>query len=308
MLRHARSLQSELEENDVQSGAAEPGPGHYYTGYSSLGKQQLGKCPTAPEIGFAHTGWENWQKVMVTKSHLKSVKCREGPGHPYNPDVSSIRLSTNGCTKGTFGASGRPDLNGQMGAGTKGSPGPNINLREMTRFELGVDPYIRSRTMRTGGSFSTSRRFTKDNKVDGGPGTHERKDFALRAGTGRTFGIGRNYYDKVVRPGWEKDGQGKSSKDVGPPLWSDIEKNGSRGSSIGRAERFPAFKIDDGPGPGEYPRNERDVAVNALKKGGCVVSDTRSPSCPNFGKVPKKPRWRTTLATTTAARGGWGYF
>lgn len=302
------SLQSLLERNDVPDFATEPGPGHYHVHHSSLGPQPLGKCQSAPSIGFARTGWDSWQKVVVTKEHSKAQGSREGPGHPFHPDHSSIRKyeGTKG-PGGSFGAARRPDLSAQLGAaGGTGSPGPNLNLREMTMFGFAAEQCPTGRARAGQGSFGASRRFTKDTKVDGGPGTNDRNDSALRHGVGRSFGIGRGYYDKVVRPGWDKEGQGATSRDVGPPLWSDIQKDGSRSSSMGKAERFPRSHADDGPGPGEYYRTERDMAVNARK--GCVISDTKAPCGPKFGKVPKKPRWRTRLATTTAARSGWGYF
>lgn len=314
MLEQGVSQQAMLDQYDIQESGNEPGPGHYHTARSSLGDQSLGKNPNAPHVVFPNTGWGQWDKVLVTKAHLKSQKCRDGPGHPYSPKDSSVEFQGIAGRAGTFGAADRPDLSGQLGAaGGQGSPGPNINLREMSLFDLGVDQYAKGRSMKDRNSFGLSQRFGKDKDGGLGPGTYARTDSALRLGNGRSFGIGRNYYDRVVRPGWEKEGQCKASKDVGPPLWADISRDGSRATSIGRAQRFPEFKVDDGPGPGQYRRDERDVAVNASfnstkKKGGSAVSDTKSPGCPQFGKPPRKPRWRTTLATTTAQRGGWGYF
>merc|ERR1719440_595978 len=94
-----------------------------------------------------------------------------------------------------------------------------------------------------------------------GPGQYDRKDSAIVLTTGKTFGIGRHYYDKVIRPGWEREGLGQQGCGPGPPLWRDIHKDGSRAHTIKNEKRFKedreAAKV---PGPGAYDREERGIS------------------------------------------------
>jgi len=290
------SIQAQLEANDTPEFANEPGPGHYFGpenhGFSSMGQQKFAKCPSAPEIGFAQTGWQEWKKVIISKGHENAYKLRDSPGAVYALPESSLSKKT--CVIGT---GQRPDLSISLGMNPAGSPGPKYNTRDSKVQDIKVTrEQMNSKTDR----FDTGHRFQ-------GPGPYSRKDVALNVGTGKSFGIGRAAYDKVIRPGWESEGQCKVSSKIGErSVWTDIEKNPtSHAPSIGNAPRFPKDRVAaNTPGPGQYRRDERDV-------GRCssVCSDTRTPTGAPFGRrLPRKPRFRQMLAMTTALRGGWGYF
>merc|ERR1719502_1908687 len=209
------SLQTQLEANDVPEFANEPGPGHYFGpenyGFSSLGPQKFAKCPSAPEIQFARTGWQEWKKVIISKGHEGAYKLRDSPGAVYElPENGLNQKST------VIGTSQRPDLSMSLGMNPDGSPGPKYNTRESGKKigDVAGAPKMNSKADR----FDNGPRFQ-------GPGPYSRKDVALNAGTGRSFGVGRQAYEKVIRPGWETDGQCKVSSKIGEAtVWTDITK------------------------------------------------------------------------------------
>lgn len=295
VLTRSMSLVEQIDQNDVPVSANEPGPGHYFApgsfGFSSMGKQPIAKCPSAPRVVFANTGWKEWEKVVVSKGHDSTNKCRTSPGHPYDVDSGLSKQTTK------IGTSLRPDLALSLGIDPGGSPGPVYNVREVAD---GVAPRPYPKDSLAG----KSERFPDAKGVNRlGPGEYNTAGSSLKLSTGRSFGIGRAAYDKVIRPGWEKEGQCRLSSGVGPPLWSELKKPG--GDTFGKASRFKEYG-NDVPGPGYYRRDERDCAITASK--GSVCADTKKPESIKFGKQPKKPRFRIHLAQTTAVRGGWGYF
>merc|ERR1712151_330924 len=113
--------------------------------------------------------------------------------------------------------------------------------------------------------------------IEIGPGEHARKDFALRLDRGRSIGVSRACWEKVITPGWEVEGRCRASKGVGPPLWSDPKQEGSRAHSIGRAERFPRSASEScSPGPGAYKMNQRKYCEPVVKpRNEMLHSDTR---------------------------------
>lgn len=228
---------------------------------------------------------------MVTKAHEDAFRCREGPGHAYHPRNGALGKKT---TK--IGTSLRPDMSTTLGVDPHGSPGPGYNLRDVPKAEDRMHGPEDA-------AFGKSHRFSKDAVNAIGPGQYAPKATGLNGNTGKSFSVGRSAYNKVIRPGWETEGQCKTSPGVGPPLWSNINKDGSRAMSIGHAERFPRSSSGCSPGPGAYNRDERDVSRQA----GSICSDTRSPSSFRFGRTPTKPRFRQLLAANTAKRGAWGY-
>lgn len=292
------SIQAQLEANDVPEFANEPGPGHYFgpenNGFSSLGPQKFAKCASAPEISFAPTNWQDWQKVIISKGHEGAFKLRE------TNDIKKGYELPEGLNQKTcvIGTGQRPDLSMSMGMNPAGSPGPKYNVRDSKPHigEVPGAPVMNSKSDR----FDTGHRFQ-------GPGPYNRKDVALKGHTGKSFGIGRAAYEKVIRPGWEKDGQCKVSSKIGEAtVWRDpIKDPCSAAYTIGNASRFPKDKVAAmSPGPGQYRRDEKDVA-----RCSSVCSDTRTPSGAPFGRrLPRKPRFRMLLAQNTAKHGGWGYF
>lgn len=293
------SVQALLDANDMPEHANEPGPGHYFgpesAGFAACGPQKFAKNASAPEIGFARTGWDSWRGVCISKEHGKAFLGRESPGAAY--DVPEM-LSKHGTKVGT---SLRPDLAVSLGVDPHGSPGPAYNLRESPSQQMHVGSE-RPGAVKKG--FGLASRFLKDGREGGiGPGEYKRKDVALNLESGRSIGTGRKAWEKVVTIGWETEGRCRASPGPGPPLWRDIKKEGSKGAPIGRAERFPLARSASGPGPGEYSQGERQVARTKQ-----YVSDTRNPQQAPFGKKPTKPRFRMQLALNTGKHGGWGYF
>lgn len=74
------SVSAQLELNDIPESAHEPGPGHYFgpdsQGFNAMGKQLFSKCRSAPEVSLPRTGWENWQKVTVSKVCIHQLGAR----------------------------------------------------------------------------------------------------------------------------------------------------------------------------------------------------------------------------------------
>merc|ERR1719235_2032789 len=147
-----------------------------------------------------------------------------------------------------MGTSLRMDLAATLGVDPFCSPGPAYNTNSASKF---LETEKSSKIGR-------SKRFEGNSmSVDVGPGQYDRKDVALKTHTGKSFGIGRPFYDKVVRPGWEREGQGKESFGPGPPLWRDIHKEGSHAHAIPKTKRFKEDREKAStPGPGAYDRDE----------------------------------------------------
>eukprot|EP00928_Gymnodinium_smaydae_P039511 TRINITY_DN26987_c0_g1_i1.p1 TRINITY_DN26987_c0_g1~~TRINITY_DN26987_c0_g1_i1.p1 ORF type:complete len:339 (+),score=26.48 TRINITY_DN26987_c0_g1_i1:171-1187(+) len=300
---HSMSIQNSLEFNDIPVSANEPGPGHYLgegsQGFSCLGPQQLSKCHSAPSVSMA-PGWDVYQKVALGKGSDKVFLGRGSPGFAYNPQIPGCNdgLSTQTTTVGT---SKRPELECSLGVDPYGSPGPVYNVRDDPPKMEDRMCYPKDK------AFGMSERFKKDKRKGLGPGEYELKDGTFKPETGRSFGISRAAYDKVIRPGYESELQIKSSKGVGPPLWRDIKKEGSRARSFSMADRFPKSGPSQVPGPGLYKQSERDVSKTTTKIG-APLSDCRRPPTGKFGvTLPRKPRLRLGLMMTTAERGCWGY-
>jgi len=298
---HAASVQAQLELNDIPEFANEPGPGHYFgpesEGFSALGQQKFSKCPSAPQIGFAKTGWDQWNGILISKNHNKTYVGKDSPGAVYE-------LGGALNSKGTVVGKGlRPSMDRALGVDPHGSPGPVYNLRDGKVATIGQYLITETEKCRADKSFGKGERFKGSGLKGGiGPGEYARKDFALRADSGKSIGTGRASWEKVCTPGWEIEGRCRASPGPGPPLW---EKKGQEGGSMGRAERFPR-KADAtcSPGPAKYDQD----AVSMSRQGNQVLSDTRTPAQAHFGLQPKKPRFRPALAMNTGKHGGWGYF
>jgi hypothetical protein len=300
------SHQSQLELNDIPDFANEPGPGHYFgpgsVGFGAIGKQCHGKNASAPDISFPKTGWGKWQKVIISKGHQGTDFCKETLALK-NKYVLPDGLGTK-ATK--IGTSLRPDVSMMMGADPKGSPGPNINLRDAP----GADPFSEpspGKKDRQPKTFGGADRFDDRTKPGGiGPGEYPRKDTSIKVGGGRSIGTGRGAYDKVCTPGWEEYGKCRANE-LGPGDKDhyDIHKHGSGAFSIGKASRFPGEKKVRGPGPGTY-KTQNQKGVSAEKQ---ALSDSRSPGAVSFGNEPKLPRFRVIHAANLdgAKHGQWGY-
>lgn len=296
------SHQSQLELNDIPDFANEPGPGHYFgpgsIGFSAMGKQRFSKNASAPELSFPRTNWNKWEGVIISKGHQGTAFCKE------TTKIKSSYELPDGLNHLTtkIGTSLRPDVSTMMGADPKGSPGPNINLREVPSATIGEVP---GRPTRQSKTFGMADRFTGPKPGGIGPGEYPRKDTSIKIGGGKSIGVGRASYEKVITPGWEDYGKCRANN-KGPGIQDNYEitKHGSQPFSIGKGQRFSSGKKALGPGPGEYDRSER--AVSRSKQ---VVSDTRTPASYPFGTQPKKPRFRLLLATNAAGakHGSWGY-
>jgi len=294
------SIQAQLDAANIPETAKTPGPGHYFgpgnAGFSSFGVQKFAKCPSAPEWGMPRTGWDQWRGVRISKGHEKALKGSCSPP----PDTYNYNLDTLDGVSTKIGTSERPDLTRSLGIDPAGSPGPAYKLK---------DPWDRqpchADNKEMQGHFGKADRFAvKREKFKNLEYT--RKDVAVQSHTGKSFSVGRSAYDKVIRPGWEKEGQCKLSPGVGPPMRKNIKKE-SRSVPFLKADRFQGGDYATGsPGPGAYDRGE-----------GCIGSEriagTGRPSptkerLGTFGKRPVKPRFCPHLASLTGKHGGWGYF
>jgi hypothetical protein len=245
-------------------------------------------------VGFAKTGWKQWEKVMVTKAHEGAYRCRESPGHNYDPSGAGLSKKT---TK--IGTSLRPDLARSLGVDPHGSPGPKYNLRDSPP----IGSYANSKVT-PDKAFGLAGRFAVMKTGSNlGPGEYKSKP-TLKLDTGVSFGAERKAYDKVISPGWEDIGKCAAGPGIGPPLPPMKDKNGF---VMGSADRFSKSKPSQVPGPGYYRQCERDVSANCSAKGS-PCGDTMRPATMKFGSPPKKPRFRMELAMRTGKHGGWGYF
>jgi len=319
------SLQTLLEFNDIPDFANEPGPGHYFGPgsqcFSSLGKQKISGSKSSPEIGFAHTGWKEWENVLVTKGHAETMKGRVSPGPAYSSDGLSKKATV-------FGAPNlRPDQRQasepasqlrsylkEIGVDPNGSPGPQYDVRDKSCSKVWPEH-------KKDQGFGRSLRFPVRKTGNEDAPLGNQTDKALNPGTGKSFGSGRSAFDKVTRPGLEKDFLCREGPGIGPPLWTDYSK-GSGGTSFARPKILPkdqspakkkSLAATEGrkkdpyetisPGPAAYRQLERSVSSSRQ-----VISDTRTPSSCRFGDASKKPRCRLLLASNTSKRGSWGYF
>mmetsp|Transcript_127686 Transcript_127686/g.272252 ORF Transcript_127686/g.272252 Transcript_127686/m.272252 type:complete len:326 (-) Transcript_127686:56-1033(-) len=296
------SHQSQLELNDIPDFANEPGPGHYFgpgsIGFSAIGKQRFSKNMSAPELSFPRTNWNKWEGVIISKGHQGTAFCKETTKikNSYELPEGLSHITTK------MGSSLRPDVSMMMGCDPKGSPGPNINLREVPSTVIGEVP---GRPTRQSKTFGMADRFAGSKPGGIGPGEYPRKDTAIKVGGGKSIGVGRACYEKVITPGWEDYGKCRAN-DKGPGLQDnyDIKLHGSHANAIGKGQRFAEGKRAPGPGPGAYDQSER--GVSKLKQ---VCSDSLSPPQAHFGTQPKKPRFRPILAKNIdgAKHGSWGY-
>lgn len=326
---HQVSFQAQLELNDVQESSFCPGPGSYFQTkdstkiVSSFGEQTISKCASAPQFSVAHTTFDDWSGVFISKGHEKNFKGKDSP-LPGKYDVS-VPLSKLGAK---IGSSERPDLAKSLGIDPNGSPGPAMYpcVRDTFGKSSIVSP---NKNDPVKGGFGLSQRFPSHENRKPGPPEYFKvadgeptKTFAFSGETGRSFGVGRAAYDKVVRPGWEKEGQCKLSPGVGPPMRRDFSSEamrwhggGRRSHSIGNQQRF-GKDGDGGPGPGAYDRNEFDMSgksrsMVSRQQMSLAASDQSEAKAKKpvgtFGKAPSKPRFRTQLAMNTGKHGCWGY-
>lgn len=275
------SIQALLDQGDIPDLSLEPGPGYYFhpesSCYSSFAEQKFSKCASAPEFSLPKTGWDEWKGTIISKDHNKLFAGKDSPGAIYQvPDGLNRKAAK-------IGTSVRPNVNLTIGD----SPGPSINICDVRGQSMGELSHE---------DFGKSRRFTVDKRGQIGPGQYARKDFALNSGTGKSIGVGRSAYDKVITPGYESENQCRASPGVGPPLWKDWENTSTKNkssNSLGRANRFPKSQYENcSPGPGAYQNDK----------------STDRGTTTSFGSRPKKPRFRALLAQQTAKNGGWGYF
>lgn len=270
-----------------------PGPGHFFgpdsKSFNSIGPDFLSHRRAAPIVTIAKTGWNNWAEAMITRKHQD----RKGMGP--DPGLYEAALST----LSRKGISVARETRFSKKAQVTASPGPVYDVREHHCKDGNTDIV---------GNFAS--RFPHDSRFKSSasdcnlaPGQYNRKDDAICMHRGRSFGIGWKAYDKVIRPGWELEGQGKTGPGVGPPLWEEVEDFPTK-HLIPKAQRFRANGAAFIPGPGAYPRNERDVSK--LKS---ALSDTRNPRNAIFGKPGRKPRLRLNVLSSLngAKDGNWGY-
>ncbi|CAJ1336370.1 unnamed protein product [Effrenium voratum] len=317
------SVSAQLELNDIPESAHEPGPGHYFgpdsQGFNAMGKQMFSKCRSAPEVSLPKTGWDNWQKVTVSKAAEATGRGRESPSCAYTvPTTLDVASRKDDGSFHGFGSSNRPDLSLSLGVDPHGSPGPVYNVRDAPIAQISQGRVPKSRDNK---SFGCSERFRPDRGGSIGPGQYRRKDFSLRLDNGRSIGTGRQAWEKVVTPGWECEGRCRASPGVGPPMWSEVVRGGV---SIGKADRFP--KAADGtcsPGPiyhlqaggvrgggSPAPRKKPPPKKDATELKEDKLKEPPPPPPPTCGKPPKKPRFRMHLvhSLSGAKHGMWGYF
>lgn len=284
----------------------DPGPGQYFgpdsAGFNALGDQRFSKNKSAPHVSIAHTGWDNWSKVFVTKGHVAGQRGRDAPG-PGTYKRDEAQLSELNMTSGRRMPKGeRPGMEKSLGVDPYGSPGPTYDIR--TRHHRIVNTTGAAESIR----FGKADRW-KDTapgaRLNVGPGQYARKDTAIRLdpAIGRSFACGwQSVRKQHPGPGYEQ--KGFEGSGPGDPLWKDIKKNGEKAHYIGQEKRFRMQELQQSttPGPGAYDRTERDVTNNK-----CFVSGMKSASACSFGKPAKKARFRQRMAAL-CPHGMWGYF
>lgn len=286
----APSHASRLEKESRELQEILPGPGHYFgpdsKGFSSTGPGSLSQTASAPSVTIARTGWDDWQKTLITRKHR---------GHTTAPDPGKYEVALSSLSQ--KGVSVARDKRFAKKAATTASPGPVYDVREQ-HCKTGSTDIVGNNALR----FNNSERFRGDmSGINVGPGQYDRKDAAIKVdfSHGKSFGIGWKAYDKVIRPGWEQEGQGRAGPGVGPPMWEETDKLPNK-HAIPRAKRFQKPQ-DAVPGPGAYTRSERDLS--RLKS---TISDTRNPRMTKFGKPTTKPRLRFNVLSQ-CRDGNWGY-
>jgi hypothetical protein len=317
------SLASRLEQNDTYEFMNEPGPGHYYgpdsAGFSGFRSNKdptiLSKSSSAPEISFAKTGWDRWERVAISKGHEKSMGGKDSPGtlHELPRALSNISAkfasrdfvrkgSTSHATSGMRPALQHPGC----------SPGPNYAPKNEFVGSALDDAWKRSVRVaraRNGDFDDPGRPDKKQGKAERftptrAEGLDDKQIYLNKAitgptGTGKSFGNGRAAWEKVQTPGIECERYGKTSPGPGPSV-----RAGGRGLSapMGKAERFPRSTFDtDSPGPAAYSQNQHDCSNPKLLT-------SPAPGQCHFGVASKKPRFRQVAAMHCSPHGCWGYF
>jgi len=222
----------------------EPGPGSYNIP-QAFGYQHLSHHFSQPSCSLTAKHDKAWAKVMISKDHCESVKCRGTPGPgTYVP----LMLKSQNRVK--FGTSRRNALyNTSFSA-----PGPVYDLPESCEASL-----------RAKVRFGKASRFDSENSSlsrslsNTGPGQYEAKGTFEGNRLAKSFGASHRAYDKVRFPGSEKTGQGQASPGPGPnPHDGKLE---SRVGAFGRAERLPAGNEGKrAPGPGAYENHNQAPA------------------------------------------------
>lgn len=281
-----------------RKGEVMPGPGHFFGPdsrcFSSFGKIVTSQVASAPEITLPKTAWDSWEGVKITNSHMnKALKGAEKL-------LSAGDYSFNLCTLSKKGISVSKDKRFKKKGFVTASPGPIYDIREHHAKDVTTNiPGCKA------SRFSHANRFLKNlGELNVAPGQYERKDTGIRIdfATAPGFGVDRKAYSKIVRPGWEEDRYATAGYGVGPPLWTELVREGVA-MTIPKAARFPKVKISkSAPGPGHYPRTERDVS-----KLGSRISDVRNPMTCKFGKPDKQPRLKMEVLQRCEP-GCWGYF
>eukprot|EP00397_Hematodinium_sp_SG-2012_P049903 GEMP01057761.1.p1 GENE.GEMP01057761.1~~GEMP01057761.1.p1 ORF type:complete len:330 (+),score=49.87 GEMP01057761.1:25-990(+) len=284
---------SRIEKESRELQEVLPGPGHFFGPeskcFNSVGPSLLSNSRSAPVISIPKTGWDNWRNALITVNHKNKAEEGPEPGR-YNFELSTLSQK---------GISVARDKRFHKRSSITPSPGPVYDIREQ-HYKDGKTDVLGNHAAR----FNNAQRFTRNmGESNVAPGQYDRKDTAIRVdfARGKSFGIGRKAYDKVLRPGTQSEAQGKTSPGVGPPLWEEPDTYGKQ-HLIPKAKRFRGGgSSKPEPGPGAYARDERDLS--RLKS---AISDTRNPQGCKFGKPMTKPRLRMHLLSQ-CKDGNWGY-
>lgn len=109
-------------------------------------------------LSLPRTGWENWQKVTVSKASASTNLGRESPSCAYHvPSTMDIQARIDDGSFQGFGSSNRPDLSLSLGVDPHGSPGPTYNVRECPAMQVGTGPIAKSRENKSARSGSVNR-------------------------------------------------------------------------------------------------------------------------------------------------------
>ncbi|CEL93090.1 unnamed protein product [Vitrella brassicaformis CCMP3155] len=191
----------------------------------------------------------SWSRVIITRNHLSDLRCRDTPGagKARRPPLS---MPTDGPSK----------MYNVSAAALKFPCWTTCRFGAEKRFE----------------SLARERQAKSGNV---GPGHYDISKSSFEDRLAKSFGVGRQAYEKVVTPGMDKAFKGSFGAGPGPPIYITPDPNSIR-VSFTKAPKLRSGGFDASPGPGAYS-SDITQSVSSLYR--------NSPVC-SFGPPPSRAR------------------